>query len=192
MSNTGLSRIHTAHAVVRNSSSSLVSANGRALFVGLFLSFIALGFLGLRALDWRPAIAPIEPPSPTSFAPALVANGEALAGGGLCATCHTVKGGQNFAGGYPVRIPFGVIYSANITPDPETGIGHWSEVAFARAMRKGVSRDGSHLFPVFPYDHFTNLSDEDAQALYAYVMTRTPVRTPARKNELPFLLNSRL
>ena len=138
----------------------------------LLISVVALGvvgILGFGALAWRPAIAPIAPPAPGAFAPELVAKGEALAGGGYCAECHTAKGGQKFAGGYAMATPFGVIYSTNITPDPETGIGTWSEAAFARAMREGVARDGSLLFPAFPYDHFTKLSDDDVQALYAYL-----------------------
>jgi mono/diheme cytochrome c family protein len=160
----------------------------------LFFSLVALGALGVLgfgALAWRPTIAPIASPAPGSFAPQLVAKGEALAGGGYCAECHTVKGGQNFAGGYAMPTPFGVLYSTNITPDPETGIGTWSEPAFARAMREGVARDGSHLFPAFPYDHFTKLSDDDVRALYAYFMTRALVRAPARTNELAFPLNIR-
>jgi mono/diheme cytochrome c family protein len=155
------------------------------------LALGVLGLLGFGVLAWRPAIAPILPPSPSGFAPELVAKGEALAGGGFCAECHTAKGGQSFAGGYAMPTPFGVLYSTNITPDAETGIGMWSEAAFARAMREGVARDGSHLFPAFPFDHFTKLSDDDVQALYAYFMTRTPVRSPARTDGLPFPLNIR-
>jgi mono/diheme cytochrome c family protein len=160
----------------------------------LLVYILGLGFLGVLvfgALAWRPAIAPIVPPSPASFPPELVAKGEALAGGGFCAECHSVKGGQNFGGGYAMQTPFGVLFSTNITPDPETGIGTWSEAAFARAMREGVARDGSHLFPAFPFDHFTMLSDDDIHALYAYFMTRAPARVPARTNGLPFPLNIR-
>jgi len=160
----------------------------------LLISFLALGFLGVLVfgvLAWRPAIAPIAPPSPASFPPEIVAKGEVLASAGFCGECHTVKGGQNFAGGYPMPTPFGVVYSTNITPDPETGIGTWSEEAFARAMREGVARDGSHLFPAFPFDHFTMLSDDDVRALYAYFMTRPPAHAPARTNGLPFPLNVR-
>jgi mono/diheme cytochrome c family protein len=114
-----------------------------------------------------------------------------LAGGGYCAECHTAKGGQRFAGGYAMATPFGVIYSTNITPDPETGIGSWSEAAFGRAMREGVARDGSHLFPAFPFDHFTKVSDDDVKAIYAYLMTRPLVRAPARASTIPFPLNIR-
>ena len=91
-----------------------------------------------------------------------------------------------------MRTPFGTIYSTNITPDPDTGIGRWSEAAFRRALREGVSRDGRQLYPAFPYDHFTLASDQDDQALYAYLMTRDPVRAIAPANELPFPLNVRL
>jgi mono/diheme cytochrome c family protein len=150
-----------------------------------------LGLVGFGVLAWQPAIAPITPPAAASFAPELVAKGEALAGGGYCAECHTPKGGQAFAGGYAFATPFGVLYSTNITPDPDTGIGTWSEAAFARAMHKGVSRDGSHLFPVFTYDHFTKLSDDDVRALYAYFMTRTPVHAPARPSGIAFPFNIR-
>ncbi len=104
--------------------------------------------------------------------PALVKRGRDLAAIGNCNDCHTVRGGKSFAGGLPVPTPFGTIYSSNITPDAETGIGRWSEAAFRRAMRSGVDRDGQHLYPTFPYDHFTNVSDEDDRALYAFLMTR--------------------
>src|SRR5215470_2002360 len=148
--------------------------------------------LAFLALAWRPVIAPIDPPDKISFPPDLIAKGEVLAGAGYCATCHTAKGGATHAGGYGMPTPFGVVYSTNITPDPETGIGRWSLEAFTRAMHEGVSRDGSHLFPAFPYDHFTKVSDDDVKALYAYMMTRPPVRAVAPGNTIPFPLNSRL
>jgi mono/diheme cytochrome c family protein len=162
----------------------------KKLLIGAF-ALGCLGLLGFFGLAWRPAIAPIAPPPPQSFPPELIAKGEALAGGGYCAECHSAKSGQKFAGGYPMPTPFGVLYSTNITPDPETGIGTWSEAAFARAMHEGVARDGSHLFPGFPYDHFTKLSDDDIKALYAYFMTRPPVRAAAQANTIPFPLNIR-
>ena len=151
-----------------------------------------LGLLGFVALAWRPAIAPIEPPAKDSFPAEQVAKGKVMAGAGYCTVCHTGPHGPIFAGGYGLRTPFGTIYSTNITPDPDTGIGRWSEAAFARAMHEGVARDGSHLFPAFPYDHLTKVSDEDVQALYAYLMTRPPVRAAATTNTVPFPLNIRL
>jgi mono/diheme cytochrome c family protein len=150
------------------------------------------GGVAAFAIIWRPAIQAIEPPAPQSFAPELVKRGRELAAIGNCSDCHTVRGGESFAGGLPVPTPFGTIFSVNVTPDPETGIGRWSEAAFRRAMRSGVDRDGRHLYPTFPYDHFINVSDEDDSALYAYLMTRAPVRAPDRENELSFPLNQRV
>ena len=126
-----------------------------------------------------------------AFDAALVKRGRDLAAIGNCNDCHTVRGGRSFAGGLPVPTPFGTIFSSNITPDAETGIGRWSEAAFRRAMRSGVNREGQHLYPTFPYDHFTNVSDEDDRALYAFLMTRQPVRAPARENQLSFPFNQR-
>jgi mono/diheme cytochrome c family protein len=149
------------------------------------------GAVAAFAIAWRPAIAAIDPPAPQSFDAALVQRGRDLAAIGNCSTCHTLRGGKDFAGGLPVPTPFGTIYSSNITPDPETGIGGWPEAAFRRAMRSGVDRRGQHLYPTFPYDHFTNVTDEDDQALYAYLMTREPVPAPARDNQLSFPFNQR-
>jgi mono/diheme cytochrome c family protein len=158
-----------------------------AVIGAVLIAGAAAGF----AVAWRPAIAAIEPPTSASFDPALVKRGRELAAIGNCNDCHTVRGGSSFAGGLPVPTPFGTIYSSNITPDPETGIGRWSEAAFRRAMRSGVNRDGQHLYPTFPYDHFTNVSDEDNAALYAYLMTRPAVHAPARENTLSFPLDQR-
>lgn len=162
----------------------------KRVLLGLMV-LLVVGIAGFFALAYRPEIAAIAANSGQPFTAALVAKGEVLAGAGNCASCHTVKGGLPFAGGYPVKTAFGTIYSTNISPDLETGIGTWSEAAFARAMHEGVARDGSHLYPVFPYDHFTKVSDDDVKALYAYMMTREPAAAPAMKNELIFPLNIR-
>jgi mono/diheme cytochrome c family protein len=150
--------------------------------------FVLAGFL---LLAWRPGIAPIERPAPTSFSAASIARGQVLAAEGHCASCHTAHDAEPLAGGYAMNTPFGIIYGSNITPDPKTGIGQWSLQAFARAMREGVSRDGSHLFPAFPYYAFTKLSDADIEALYAYFMTRQAVSARAPANTLPFPLSVR-
>src|SRR6185295_12079756 len=97
----------------------------------------AVAVIALLAFAWRPAIAPVAPPAPTSFASDLVATGEALAGAGLCIDCHTARGGTANAGGKPLHTRIGYFYSTNLTPDPETGIGAWTEAAFARALRDG-------------------------------------------------------
>jgi mono/diheme cytochrome c family protein len=159
--------------------------------IGLVVLF-ALGVSGFLLFAWEPTFRPIERPAPASFAPTQVMQGEQLAEAGFCGTCHTAKGGQPFAGGYPMATQFGTIYSTNITPDVETGIGNWSLPAFNRAMHEGIARNGAHLFPAFPYDHFTKLRDEDVAALYAYFMTRDPVHATPPRNTVPFPLKIRL
>jgi mono/diheme cytochrome c family protein len=155
-------------------------------------ALLLAGAVGAFAVAWRPEISAIDPPAPHSFGEALVKRGRALAAIGNCGSCHTPRGGKSFAGGVPVPTPFGTIYSSNITPDADTGIGRWPEAAFRRAMRSGVDRDGQHLYPTFPYDHFTNVSDDDDRALYAYLMTRQPVGAPAHANQLSFPLDQRV
>jgi mono/diheme cytochrome c family protein len=172
-----------------------MDGEGRMAHSRIIASVVAVALIAGAAaaftITWRPAIAALDPPAPQSFDIALVKRGRELAAIGNCGDCHTVRGGRSFAGGLPVPTPFGTIYSSNITPDAETGIGRWPEVAFRRAMRSGVNRDGQHLYPTFPYDHFTNVSDEDDTALYAYLMTRPPVHAPARTNQLSFPLDQR-
>jgi mono/diheme cytochrome c family protein len=165
----------------------------RALQVIAAIVVVAgLVLFGLVAFAWRSEIPAEEVAEATQFDPALIEKGAQLAAVGNCIACHTVPGSKAFAGGLAVPTPFGTIYSTNITPDPETGIGRWSEAAFQRAMREGVDREGNHLYPAFPYDHFTRVTDEDNRALYAYLMTREPVSAVAPPNELPFPLDIRL
>ncbi|HYZ24835.1 MAG TPA: cytochrome c [Rhodopila sp.] len=159
---------------------------------------IALAVLAIAAVAgciawaWQPAIAPIPRPPRNSFSQERIARGAELAALGDCAVCHTAQGGRPYAGGRGVPTPFGIIYATNITPDPDTGIGTWSEAAFRRTMRDGISRNGTHLYPVLPYPHFTRATDADIAALYAFLMTRTPVRAEAPPNRLPFLLRPRI
>ena len=155
------------------------------------LALVVIGIAGVFILAWHPALDPIEPPAANTFDASQLQRGEMLASAGYCATCHTATGGERNAGGHPLKTEFGTIYSTNITPDPATGIGTWSEAAFARAMREGIARDGTELYPAFPFDHFTKLSDEDVSALYAYLMSQAAVSAPARDNKLPFPFNVR-
>lgn len=136
----------------------------------------------------------VEPPSARpAFDPAQVEQGRILAAAGYCATCHTAAGGAPYAGNFPVTTDFGTIYASNITPDPETGIGNWSKAAFRRAMHEGVDREGRHLFPAFPFDHFTKMTDADVDAVYAYLMTEVaPVQEATQAPTLPFPLNQRI
>lgn len=161
----------------------------RVLVVLLLL--IVIGVAGVFLLGWHSAYAPVDSVDASSFDASTVARGKMLASAGYCATCHTASGGARNAGGLALKTGFGTIYSTNITPDVATGIGAWSEKAFARAMREGISRDGSELFPAFPFDHFTKLTDADVAAIYAYLMSQPAVNAPAKSNELPFPLNIR-
>jgi mono/diheme cytochrome c family protein len=109
-----------------------------------------------------------------------------------CASCHTVPGSnQPFAGGRAIETPFGNIVAPNITPDPETGIGSWSDDAFDAAIRKGLRRNGSRLYPAMPYTAYTQMSQDDVLAIRAYLDTVTPVRNAVVANTLPFPFNIR-
>jgi mono/diheme cytochrome c family protein len=145
-------------------------------------------------LVWKPQIDPVETPKVSAFNSGLVAKGAELAAIGNCAVCHTTPGGTSYAGSRALPTPFGIIYSSNITPDSETGIGNWSEEAFRRALRDGLNRQGRHLYPAFPYDHFTHLTDDDIHALYAYIITREPAHSipPANKLQSPYNVRSLL
>lgn len=162
----------------------------RGILVALVVLTLAAAAFIVYA--WRPAIDPVEPPRGSAFDAALVARGAQLAMIGNCNVCHTAAEGAAYAGGRPLQTPFGTIYGTNITPDPDTGIGRWSEAAFTRAMREGVDRAGRHLYPAFPYDHFTLMTDEDIRAIYAFLMTRSSVRAETPANKLPFPLNIRM
>jgi mono/diheme cytochrome c family protein len=155
------------------------------------LWIVGLVVVGFVVYAWQSTSPPVDPPAAESFGADSIQRGAQLAALGDCATCHTAPGGDTFAGGRPVPTPFGTIYSTNITPDPSTGIGHWSQAAFQRALRDGVDREGAHLYPAFPYDHFTLLKDADSAALYAFMMTRQPVQARTPDNHLPFPLNVR-
>ncbi|HEU0058863.1 MAG TPA: cytochrome c [Hyphomicrobiaceae bacterium] len=150
------------------------------------LSVVLLGAAGFVFFSRQPALPAMQPASAVSFDRALIAKGAELALIGNCNVCHSKQGGAPYAGGRPLKTPFGTIYATNITPDADTGIGAWSETAFLRAMREGVRRDGAHLYPAFPYDHFTKASVGDLRAIYAFLMTREPVRAETPNNELPF------
>lgn len=156
------------------------------------LAIIVLAAAGFYAWAWHGEL-PVEPQrNASSYDPGVVAKGASLAAIGSCAVCHTEKNAPSYAGGYPVETPFGVIYGTNITPDRDTGIGTWSPAAFRRAMREGVDREGRHLYPAFPYDHFTGATDADLDAVYAFLMTRDAVRRDTPAPDLAFPLNIRL
>ena len=142
-------------------------------------------------MTWRTAFvlaALLVAPHAADAADDPVARGEYLTRAGGCFSCHTdaAHGGAPLAGGRALATPFGTFYSPNITPDRDTGIGAWTAADFARALRQGVRPDGANYFPVFPYPSFTKITDDDARAIYAYLMARPPVRRPATPHEIGF------
>ena len=143
---------------------------------------LAAGLVGMAGamLGQRAAIAPAGAPDRSLFTAEALERGRQVAAAGACAVCHTAPGGLPNAGGRKLETPFGIIYTTNLTPDPETGLGRWSYAAFERAMREGISHDGRHLYPAFPYPSFTKISGDDMLALYAFLMSQ-----PATRNEVP-------
>jgi mono/diheme cytochrome c family protein len=120
---------------------------------------------------------------------ALVERGRYIFTAAGCASCHTQD--QWLAGGRPLDTPFGIFYPPNITPDVEQGIGGWSEADLTRALEQGISPQGEHYYPAFPYTSYTRMTHADMQALYAYLMTQQPVARASRPHDLPWFLSSR-
>jgi mono/diheme cytochrome c family protein len=152
--------------------------NGRSFFAGLGIALFVATSASAGDSD------------PQEFT--QIERGRYLAVLSDCASCHTVPGSnQPFAGGRAIETPFGNILAPNITPDPETGIGSWSDDAFDAAIRKGLRRNGSRLYPAMPYTAYTKMSREDVLAIRAYLNTVTPVRNAVDANALPFPFNIR-
>ncbi len=122
---------------------------------------------------------------------AQVRHGAYLARAGNCMACHTTRDGAPYAGGKALATPFGTMYGPNLTPDAATGIGSWTSHDFWRAMHNGKSKDGSLLYPAFPYPNYTKVTRADSDALYAFLRTLTPVHQPNREHALRFPYNQR-
>jgi mono/diheme cytochrome c family protein len=123
--------------------------------------------------------------------PNLVARGRYLAKATDCMPCHTSTSGKPFAGGLKMNTPFGAMYSSNITPDRDTGIGTWAFEQFKQAVHSGIRADGKYLYPAMPFDAFTGISEDDLKALWAYFRSVPPVKQQNRENELSFPFNIR-
>ncbi|WP_407175199.1 c-type cytochrome [Bradyrhizobium sp. STM 3562] len=122
----------------------------------------------------------------------MIAHGKALVDAGDCTGCHTADPAKPFAGGVRIDTPFGAIYSPNLTPDRETGIGAWSDQEFYNALRFGIAPDGSRYYPVFPYPNFSKLTRPDILAVRAYLATLTPFANKAPPPQLRFPFNFRM
>jgi mono/diheme cytochrome c family protein len=129
---------------------------------------------------------------PASLAHAsMVARGAYLARAADCLVCHTAEGGKAYAGGLGFKLPFGTLYSTNITPDKETGIGDYSDQDFLNAVQRGIRRDGARLYPAMPFTSYTYITDADALAIKAYLFSLPPMRSAAPANTLVFPFNQR-
>ncbi len=151
------------------------------------------GLAGVAAALWplKPAMPLTAGPDVSLYSMRAIERGRLVAAAGDCIACHTAPGGKANAGGLALDTPFGTIYSTNITPDNDTGIGRWSYPAFERAMRQGVHQDGRQLYPAFPYTAYAKLSDADMQALYGYLMSQPAVKSEPPKTQLAFPFNMR-
>jgi mono/diheme cytochrome c family protein len=152
----------------------------------------ALGFAGGPAVS----IADYRGPSPAGVPAELhsadpITRGKYLTQAADCEVCHTIEGGQRFAGGRAFATPFGVLYSPNITADRETGIGAWNDADFVTAVHKGIGRSGQRLYPAFPYESYTLLVDQDVRAIKAYLFSLPVARASAPPNSLAFPFNQR-
>jgi mono/diheme cytochrome c family protein len=166
--------------------------------------------IGLGVLAWfvtgsRPmafaggqtvALADYKGPSPTGVPADFtssdpIARGQYLARAADCQACHTAKGGVPFAGGLAFNLPFGSIFSPNITPDKDTGIGDWTDAQFLSALHRGVDDQGHPLYPAMPYPAYTYMTDADALAIKAYLFSLKPVHRPDQDNTLVFPYNQR-
>src|SRR6202790_3093076 len=162
----------------------------------IVLSLVVLVALGSAAYFWLnrsdPSAGSAPPLAGAPTSATTIARGDYLTRAADCVACHTVPGsGKEFAGGVAFVLPFGTIYSSNITSDPETGIGAWSDEDFVRAVHDGVRKDGKRLYPAFPYTSYTALSRADVLAIKAYLFSLPPVKQSDRSNELSFPFNQR-
>src|ERR1700683_1983105 len=166
----------------------------RGILIVVIVVLIALAVLGWRIFNPGPmafaggstvALADYHEADPTGVFPALanadpVKRGEYLARAADCLVCHTAPGGAQYAGGLAFPLPFGTLYSTNITPDKDTGIGDYSDQDFLNAVQRGIRRDGARLYPAMPYASYTYMTDAAALPLKAYLFSLAPVRSANR------------
>jgi mono/diheme cytochrome c family protein len=159
----------------------------RTILAGLLAAAVAL------ALFWWLTAPPAAAVLPAAYAPNL-ANGEEMFNAGGCASCHAAPGQPDrtrLGGGVSIGSPFGTFYAPNISPDPADGIGRWTEAEFVQAVMKGVSPEGSHYFPAFPYTSYQHAKVDDVRDLFAYLKTLPPVAGQVRDHDVRFPFNIR-
>ncbi len=177
-------------ASTKERASTKKSRGWRIAIAGLTVLLILLGFWVIdQRWDRVVQSGPLYPGIAADIEGGPLDKGAYIYRAAGCASCHTAKGGAELAGGYAFETPFGTFYSSNITPDPATGIGGWSEEDLIRALREGKSPDGRHYFPAFPYTSYTLMADDDIRALKAYLDTIPPVSSAVADHEMIFPLN---
>jgi mono/diheme cytochrome c family protein len=198
------SRVQPLEALARNARRRHLRVATLAAIFSLFALYVAwyeahgpdtqrndeLPITQARAADASQAISGAALPV-TAAGGDLVKRGEYLARAGDCVACHTADKARPFAGGLPINTPFGTIVTPNITPDPDTGIGQWSDADFLRAMHEGIGKGGERLYPAFPYAEYTKVTDQDVLAIRAYLNTLTPIHYTPPGNSLKFPFNQR-
>jgi mono/diheme cytochrome c family protein len=145
-----------------------------------------------RRIARLPLLLLLALPGPGPGPAAQEADGEYVLRISGCTACHTEEGGEPLAGGGPLVTPFGTFYAPNITSHRESGIGAWSPEDLIRALGEGISPEGSHYFPVFPYPSYTGMVPEDVRALHRHLMSTPPVDRPSRAHEVPWYLGFRI
>jgi mono/diheme cytochrome c family protein len=179
----------------------------RYILIGLaaILALVLIGFLWMVVLAPHPmdfaggphmALSEYHGEDPTGVpaelkGASLIERGQYLARVADCEACHTAEGGETFAGGRAFVLPFGTLYSTNITPDKETGIGDYTDANFLDALHKGVAPGNEKLYPAMPFASYTYMTDADAGAIKAYLFSLKPVHAPDRENTLSFPFNQR-
>jgi mono/diheme cytochrome c family protein len=184
--------------------------SGRRLWRGIIVALVAIGVIVVAGVVWiaggpgpmdfaggrKVALADYRAANPTGVPAELaqadpVKRGDYLARAADCLVCHTAPGGKDYAGGLGFKLPFGTLYSTNITPDKETGIGNYSDQDFLNAVQRGIRHDGARLYPAMPFTSYTFMTDADALAIKAYLFSLAPVRAVDQPNTLRFPFNQR-
>jgi mono/diheme cytochrome c family protein len=176
----------------------------------ILASVVAIAVVGLAAAVWiirgpapmafadgqKVALADYKAGDPTGVPGSLaklsiIERGKYLAEAADCMACHTSQGGKDYAGGLGIRLPFGTLYSTNITPDKETGIGNYTDQEFLKAVHRGIRRDGARLYPAMPFTSYAYMTDADSLAIKAYLFSLPPVRAVAPADTLMFPFDQR-
>ncbi len=156
----------------------------------LFLLIIVI--LIIAVLTWRENRTWKGPIQSVTADETLIQKGRYLAQAADCGACHTTPQGAPYAGGYPLKMPFGTLYGSNLTPSADYGIGRWTAEQFYTAVTTRVAPGGRHFYPGMPYTSYKGLTRNDTDAIYAFLMTRPAVDHPIPKNEMPFPFNQRM